>query len=261
MSVTASLVSGQSPQLVQVVVDEAPLGEQWELTGSTAAGYTWVVPGGRGVGDGGQLIRVDNRFPGNVAVTYRFSSESTVETAAPIIVPFAKDLVLQSLDGQRTVTVDLLKGSLELELPTNVSAYRVAGRSRPVLRYDVIGDVASTFRVLVPLAESSRFRELLAAGAPILYRVGVEIVDLDPVAVIGVMSVNSPIVHQARAMRVWELGYTIVDDPFADVPLGAFSWDVFDEALNGTSWDDGFDQTFETLTWDQFDTYDWGVLL
>jgi len=50
-----------------------------------------------------------------------------------------------------------------------------------------------------------------------------------------------------------------VDDPFADVRLGAFSWADFDAAFAGRPWSD-FDARFEGMSWAEFDTVDWSVV-
>lgn len=257
MTVTATLVGGQNPQLVQIVVDEAPDGETWTLTG-TAGDYTWQVPGGAGIGDGDQVVRVDNRTPGNLPIVYTFTAESGAESSSPITVTFARDMVLQSMDGQITLQLELLDESLDTELPVNGARFRVPGRPRPVVRYDVTGDVIGQFRVMVPVADSNTFRQLFASGAPILYRLGVSIMDLDLVSTITITSITSR-AHQTGNLRVWNLGYELVDDPFADVPLGAFTWDYVDDALAALDWDDS-DAFFTGTTWDEIDRYDWSTL-
>lgn len=286
MSVVASLVSGQAPQLVQVVVDGVPEGEAWELTGHVGelapgllpgagvvpgagtivtdsvfedAGYSWVVPGGSGVGDGGQVVLVDNRSPGNVPVTYRLTTASGEEDSGSVRVPFRNDIVLQTLDGQATVDLELMAGSLDMSWEPSVSSFRVPGRARPVVRYDVLSDVRSAFVVKVPFDATPELRRVLTSGAPIVYRFGDTSFDLDPVGVAVVRSVESEAFPTAD-MRLWTLGYELVDDPFADVRLGAFSWDSgFDVAFEGRPWSH-FNQAFSGLSWDAFDKSDWSVV-
>jgi hypothetical protein len=284
MSVVASLVPGRSPQLVQIIVDEIPDGASWRLVGHvgeytpglapgldvlpgedtvpadsvfTDGSYSWVVPGGTGVGDGDQVVLVDTRSPGNVPVVYRLEVDEVVESSEPVTVPFQNDIVLQTLDGQKAVDVELLAGSLDVELPTNVATFRVPGRPRPVVRYDVLSDVVSAFVVRVPMGLTSEFRAVIASGAPIVYRFGATSFDLDPVGVVALTSVQGdpyPTVEQ----RWWTLGYVLTDDPFADVRLGAFTWvDGFDAAFEGRPWTD-LDEAFTGLEWDAFDTADWG---
>jgi hypothetical protein len=79
------------------------------------------------------------------------------------------------------------------------------------------------------------------------------------VSVLQITSVRSPRVYQHLGMRVWTLGYEIVDDPYADVRLGAFTWDDFRDAFEGRSWDD-FRVAFAGQSWDNFATADWSVV-
>lgn len=285
MTVVASLVSGQSPQLVQIVVDDIPEGEVWELTGHVGeltpgllvgpdvllgedtllaesvfedSGYSWVVPGGSGVGDGGQVVLVDNRSPGNVPVTYRLTTTAAREQSSAVTVPFRNDLVLQTLDGQATVDLELMAGSLEMSWEPNVSSFRVPGRPRPVVRYDVLSDVKSQFVVKVPFDATPELRKVLTSGAPIVYRFGDTSFDLDPVGVVIVRSVDSEPFPTAD-MRFWTLGYELIDDPVSDVRLGAHSWSAFNAAFEGRPWSD-FNETFAGRTWAEFNTTDWAAV-
>jgi hypothetical protein len=283
--ITASLVSGPAPQRVQIVIDEAPAGERWtvvgrigEFTGGlapsvdlapseslapsssefVAGGYSWVPPGGTGIGDGDQVVLTDNRAPGNVPVVYSLVTEAGEEYSETlrVVFPAGRDTVLQSGDGQRSLAVSLLAGSDGIELPTNVASFRIPGRARPVVRYDVLGDVVSTMNVLVPIEEKTPFRELLGPGEPIIYRLGAERGDLDRVAVIQILGVVSTRLWQQRGLREWQLAYQIIDDPWADVRLGAFSWADFNAAFAGRSWAD-FNGAFTGADWAAFNRTDW----
>lgn len=285
MSVVASLVSGQSPQLVQIVLDDIPVGVSWRLTGHVgdltlgllpgsglvpgvgvvpadsvfeSAGYSWAVPGGSGVGDGGQVVLVDNRSPGNVPFIYRLTTDVGVESSGSVMVPFSSDIVLQTLDGQATVDLDLMAGSLGMAWEPAVASFRVPGRRRPVVRYDVLGDGGSAFVLKVPFSATADLRRVLTSGAPIVYRFGDTSFDLDPVGVVSVRSVESEAFPTAD-MRMWTLGYELIDDPFVDVRLGAFTWDSgFDAAFVDRPWNE-FDSAFVGLDWDAFDQVDWEV--
>lgn len=253
--ITAALIGGQSPQLVQIIISATPDGEPWTLTGH-AGDYTWDVPGGTGVGDGEQLSLTDNLAPGNREIVYTLVSTSGEESSDPLTVPFATDLVLQSLNGQFSLAVDLLQGSLEFEHPTNMATFRVPRRARPVVRYDVLGDVVSAFNIRVDVADTPALRTILKSGEPVVYRCGAEIVDLDPVGVIAITSVTSPRVYTAHGHRIWNLGYELVDHPNLDRRLGAFSWDFVDGVLEERDWDE-FDTLMSGLSWNEFDVLDW----
>lgn len=255
--ITASLIGGVAPQNVQIVVDTTPAGVLWTLTGSTG-GHSWTVPSGMGIGDGQQLALVDNRAPGNVPVVYTFATGSTSESSLPVIVPFSGDFVLQTLTGSRSLTLRLLKGSLETHKRSGQESYRVAGRRRPVVRYDVTGDVEGTLVLLVEAHQMSDFDDMLASGEPLLYRLGTEIMDLAPVAVFTYGDVVS-VAYPSALVRAWSMPYAIVDDPYLDVRLGGFAWDFFDEVWETQPWD-VFDAQIAGVSWDDFDTFDWSTL-
>lgn len=255
--ITAALVGGGSPQRVQLIVDATPDGELWTLTGSDGT-HTWSVPGGAGVGDGDQLTLTDNRGPGNRAIVYTFASASVTESSDPIVIPFDGDFVLQSLNGQRSLTVGLLRGSLDVALEVSQGRFRIPGRPRPVVRYAATGDLEGTFSLLVSTAQSAEFLDLLASGEPLLYRSGAVIFDLPPV---GVFAYGNPsaVGYQPSGLRVWTMPYVLVDDPYMEERLGAFSWDFFDETNDARDWD-AFDALFAASSWNQFDTVDWSTL-
>ena len=255
--ITANLIGGGSPQVVQIVVDATPVGAPWTLTGA-AGDWVWTVPGGEGIGDGAQLTLTDNRAPGNVPIVYTFTAGAASQSSVPLPVPFPGDFVLQSLTGSRALTLGLLKGSLEIQLRSRQARFDVAGRRRPVVRHDVTGDVEGTLVLLVPIAETRDFFEMLETGEPLVYRLGTQVMDLDPVGVFTYGDLAS-VPYQARGLRAWSMAYALIDDPYLDVRLGAFSWDDFEAAWAGKTWNE-FDTRVAGLTWDQFDAFDWSTL-
>lgn len=270
--ITADLIGAGLTPMVQIVVSATPTGEAWEVIGSTVDGYTWTVPGGRGVGDGGQLTLVDNRSPLNVPVTYAFSSVSVMNVSAPVVVPvippalFAPgggSMVLQSLDGQKSVVVGVLKGSLEVHVPAVRARFSVPGRRRPVVRYGVSGDREGTLRLLVLGEDETRFEALFESGEPLLWRCTGPVFDLPAVAVFDFDTLTAE-AFVVRKARVWSFPYVPVDDPFMDQRLGAFTWDFIDALqVDGvTVIRDGvaMEAAFAGLTWDQADAFDWSVL-
>ena len=286
MSVVASLVPGQSYK-TQIVVDEIPDGVSWRLVGHvggytvgltpsvdlapsvslapsdsvfTPGSYSWVVPGGFGVGDGGQVVLVDSRSPGNVPVVYTLETDAGEESSSPVVVPFRNDIVLQTLDGLASVDVELMAGSLGMEWEPQVAQFRIPGRARPVVRYDVLSDTSAGLVLKVPMGETSALRRVLASGRPIVYRFGAQegSYDLDPAGVIAVSSVTSEPVPTAD-LRFWSLGYTLIDDPDFDVRLGAFTWADFNAAFAGRTWAD-FNAAFAGSTWADFNRADWTVV-
>jgi len=252
--ITVSLVGGGVPRTVQIVVDTTPAGVPWTLTGSTGT-FTWTVSGGTGVGNGQQLIRSDVRTPGNTPITYTFTAGAVVQTSAPITVPMPGDFVLQSLDGSRSLVLGLLNGSLDTEFQDRSERFDVAGRSRRVVRYDVASALEGSLRLRVPTVDTAAFLAMFAPGEPLVYRLGVPIIDMAPVAVFAWANPSS-VAYWAWAFRVWVLGYEVIDDPLIGVALAGFSWDAVDVALAAYTWND-FDARMSGMTWDAFDGFDW----
>jgi hypothetical protein len=255
MTTTASLVGASDPKLVQIVVSATTLGVAWTVKGS-AGGYEWIVPGGQGVGDGGQLVLADNRGPVNVPITYSYVAGST-QTAAPVTRALTGDIVLQSLDGQRTVIADLMNDTKDTELEIRNAVFSVPGRRRPVVRYSMTGGGGGTLVVRVPTAQAGAFDDLMSDGAPLIWLMSGTIFDFDPVApfiVTGAKSNGIPEIGK----REWMLPYLLVDDPFMDTRLGVYTWDAgFDAELAGRTWNTFDSPNMAGRSWNQFDTLDW----
>jgi len=283
MSVTVSVLPGASYK-VQIVVDEIPDGAAWQVTGRvgsyvpglapgsglapsetlapagsvfTPGEWSWTVPGGYGIGDGGQVVLTDIRSPGNVPVVYELTLDGMSQASNVVTVPFQNDIVLQTGDGLAAVDVVLLAESLGLGWEPQVAQFRVPGREKPVARYDVLGVGGAQFRIRVPMGQTKALHRVLSSGGPIVYRFGAAegSYDLDPVGVVLVGAVSSEAVPTAD-LRFWTLGYTPVDDPFAGIRLGASPWDEFDTAFTGDPWDH-LEQMFLGLDWDTFDRQVW----
>lgn len=257
MAITATLVGGQSPQLVQIVVSATTAGVAWVVTGS-AGGATWTVPGGVGVGDGQQLVLVDNRAPLNTPAVYTYTpATGSPQVSAPVEATSEFAVVLQSLDGQTTVGVDLLDDSDAIEWAPMQALFYVPGRENPVMRYDVTSGTAGALRVGMDKSSTAAFRALAVPGAPVLVRRQDMDDDMPLVFVAAFTSFRGRLAHDI-GYRQWALPFVTVDDPFLDARLGAFSWTSgFDAEMAGRSWDQFDSPTMVGRTWDQFDTLDW----
>lgn len=257
MAITVSLVGSAQPQLVQIVVSATTSGAAWTVTG-TAGGLTWTVPGARGVGDGLQLVLSDNRAPLNVPITYRFVSTAT-QTASPITrTQTTGDAVLQSLDGQRSVVVNLQDGTQNEELKTALSLFEIPNRRRPVARYAATSDVYGTIIARTPLSASAAVDGLLASGEPVLCLLTAPALDLPLTSVIGFTGVSST-ASLPGGFREWQFPYVTLDDPFMDTRLGAFTWAYIEGKLAGRTWAQIRSQ-FSGVTWGAIDRYNWGAL-
>lgn len=259
--ITLTLVGSGDPKDVQIVISAIAAGTPWRLTGH-AGDWSWTVPGGEGVGDGGQLVLLDNRAPGNQVVTYQIDRGGIVETSAPLNIPMTAEMILQSPDGSRVVPVGFLKGSGDTKRSSNQARFRVSGRRRPVVRYDVTGDIEGEFKLLVDMPNSAAFEELISTGEPLVYRMGKPVADLPPVAIFAYGELASearPYLKNGAGVRLWTMPYALVDDPILDVRLGSESWDDIDAAMVDSTWNQ-VDTRFAAFTWDEMDRFDWSTV-
>lgn len=259
--ISATLVGSSTPKEVQIVIPSIPPGARWRLTGHTAD-WEWVVPGGEGVGDGGQVALLDNRAPGNQPTIYLLSYADVTVESNEIVVPMEHEMILQSGDGTHIVPVRFLKGAGDTRRTTNQALFRVARRRRPVVRHDVTGDIEGMFRFLVDMRLSSEFEALIESGEPIYYRVGQRMADLPPVACFAFWDPESvALLDRSRpgeGHRLWEMQFALVDDPVLDVRLGSASWDEIETITAGVTWDE-IEARFAGLTWDEIDRLDWST--
>lgn len=260
--ITVSLVGAGTPALVQIVLSATPDGAEWTLTGASD-GFAWTVPGGMGTGDGAQLALVDNRAPLNVPVSYTLSWGGGSEVSAPITVPGGSgDMVLQSLDGQKTVSVALMDGTQALTMDTALSLFGVPGRRTPVSRYSVTSLPRGTFIARADVSQTADLDALLAPGEPILVRLTAPAFELPLVQVVHITGLSAA-GFLVGLFRHWELPYVPVDDPFMDQRLGAFTWDFIDALqVSGSTVvrnGDDMETLLAGLTWAQIDALDWSV--
>lgn len=260
--ITASLVGAQTPPLVQIIISETPAGEEWELIGTDGV-HTWTVPGGKGVGDGEQLTLSDNRSPGNRPITYVLMTIFGNESAAPITVPFPTSLAIQSLDGSKSINVEIAGSTLTATNAAQQELYRIPGRRRPAVRYAPTGDTQGSLAFWYPVAQSEDVRELFESGEPLIYRSGDVIDDLEPVGVFVYGDIDSEAISNL-GLRRWVFSYVLIDDPYLDMRLGAFSWYYIDSlqvASSGEILRDGvaMEELLAGLTWNQIDALDWSV--
>lgn len=260
--IAATLVGGKTPPLVRLVVSAAPSGQSWTMVG-TDGSIMWVVPGGEGVGQGEQLTLFDNRSTGNRPITYALIVDgATTDESDPIVVPFSAPIVIQSLDGQRAIGVKYAGHELPIDLTSGQVSFSVPGRARPAVRYGATSDVSGRLRFWLPVSETENVRALFRPGEVLLFRTDGSLDDLPPVAAFAFGDVTS-VARSGLGRRLWQFPFTIVDDPYLDQRLGAFTWDFIDalQVQGSTVIRDGdaFEQMLAGLTWDQIDALDWSV--
>ena len=254
--ITVGLVGGGDPPDVQIVIDSVADGAAWRVTG-TAGDWSWTVPGGEGVGDGGQVVLLDNRAPGNVEVVYQVEVGGVVDSAVPVTVPMSSGMVIQTLDGSLAVPCELLVPSGDVTRRSRQALFDVAGRTNPVVRRDRSGGIEGTLSIEVKMSQTERLYALLDEGEPLVYRLGSNAKDVRPVAVFAYGDVSSEALpHTWDGLRFWDIPYRIVDDPILDLRFGSPAWDAVNALLADLTWDD-FDARFGGVSWDELDRLDW----
>lgn len=262
VTITAGLVSAQSPPPVQVVLDGIPSGQAFEVFGVSQGGGMWAVAGGVGGYPGGQLVLVDKWSATNVPIWYRVETGGVAYETPNLTVPAPPNL-LQSLNGDVRVDFAWLPNRLPLDLDSNVATYAVPGRPRPPARTAPGGDGGGELKIRTSAGQSERLRALLSLGEVVVLRTSdTGGLDLPPSGLLLITRATSQLSFDVRDVehaRTWTLAYTWADNPRPGASLSAWSWDDFDAAMADRTWDD-FDALFALSSWDDFDTYPWGQL-
>lgn len=262
-ALTATLLGGDAPRRVQLVLAGTTAGQRYVVTGS-AAGTTWQVPGGGGVSTGAQVLLVDTRCPLNVAVTYTATVAGSTLSASPVTVSYGARALIQSLDGLTVIPVAVGDNADPRELDQRAITFSVPGRRRPPVRIAVGGDGGGTL-MLDTVGQATRsLEDLILTGAPMVLRTdGTVLPYRDAVEILLPQSASHQIWGASQQLgdkRRWSLPYILLDDPEPDTVLGGFTWNDVDEAIGSTrTWDD-LDTVLTGLTWDQVDAYDWSQL-
>lgn len=261
ISITATLLSG-SPAPVQVVVTGVPVGESFEVRGQLGM-VSWPVPGGRGVGDGSQLVLVDSRAPLRAAVTYTVTAGAESASSLPVTVPYPEKYVIQSLDGRQKVDFVWRDNGMPRDPFIDNAAFAVPGRRRPPIRFAPGGDGTGSLEIRVDRANGEVLHEMLMDGRPMVVRTDGQVRDLKAVDVIMITASPNVLFEGdggISTQRVWSLSYLLVDDPEPDVILAAATWGDFNDIYAGMTWAE-FNTEWAGQTWADFNAYDWAQRL
>ena len=268
MSVTieTSLVPAGTPEPVQLVIEGIPSGAPYTVTG-IVDGSSWPVPGGVGVGTGGQVVLIDNRGALNAPVRYRVITGGRAWDSAAVTVPYEGGRwVLQSLDGDAALDFVWQANGLPQERVVRAAAFEVPGRARPPMRTAPGGDGGGSLRVRTTRAGSAEMASMLRKGRPVVLRTDGAARDWPAVELLLITDASSalweaydPATGGMSTDRVWSLSYILVDDPQPSAVLSAFTWEDFDDAMSTRTWAQ-FDTLFAGSTWDDLDTYPWTQL-
>jgi hypothetical protein len=262
--VTATLLTGDAPRQVRIVVTGLTAGQQVSVSAVTAYGAGLAVPGGTLVSDGSQLALIDNRSPLNTPVRYEVVVDGVAYSSNEVTVDYpVGQHLLQSLDGRTVVRFVWRDNALPRD-PTFASVtFDVPGRRRPPARFVPGGDGGGELSIRTDRANGDKLRALLREGRPLVVRTDGAVRDFPAVELVLPERAPNDLWGGGGGVstdRVWNISYVLVDDPEPGTPLSAATWDDFDAAWAGSTWDD-FDAYYAGLTWDDFDTQDYGDLV
>jgi len=221
LAITAALVGADTqPRPVQVNITGLTIGQTYVVTASSG---TWsrIVQGGEGTATATQLVLIDVATPLNAALTYTVVHDSVTVDSSPVTVTYsAGDSLLQSLDGTVIAGFRWAPNDDPRAQEPRVAFYRPAGRSRPIMHYDVAGDESGTIVAETLGTDTDALREIVRQGAPVLMRItpGATVIDIDPVEVIGISAAPRVLRDLPTGPRQWSLEYTLVSDE-DDTPL------------------------------------------
>lgn len=238
VTLTATLLSGATPQPVQVVLGGLTVGDSYEVVGTTAAdGAQWSVSGGRGVATSTQVLLVDNRTALNTPIVYSAVVNGATVTAAAVPVAHDGVAVLQTIDGLTVVNVEIASVTEPRSAPTRSSTFEVAGRRDPASRLDVPGSYEYKWELETQGVDSAIMRAILESGAPVVRRTTPGLRDLDTVILGLVTSWSDELLTVGGdTWRRWSLTVREIADPQPSTPLIAFTWADFDAATADRVW-------------------------
>ena len=256
LAITAALVGAATqPRPVQVNITGMTIGQTYVVTASSG---TWsrVVQGGEGTATATQVLLIDVATPLNAAITYTVVHVSTTVASSPVTVAYAAgQSLLQSLDGTVTARFKWMDNADPREQDPRVAFYRPAGRSRPIMHYDVAGDESGEIVARTEVADGVALRELIRQGAPVLLRSDVGMRDIDPVEVLGIRSAPRVLIPPFGGRREWSLSYTLVSDE-DDTPLVMVTLDHLNTYYAGQTLAD-INTQWAGLTFADMNAFDW----
>ena len=235
VTLTATLLTASNPRPVQVVLNGTTAGQSYVITGTTADGSSWAIPGGTGTSAGVQVVVTDNRSALNVAITYQAVVDGVTYTATPVTVTWAGVGVLQTLDGQTIVNIQVASLTEPRKRKIRGTIFEVAGRSAPAARLDVLGTAEYTWMLDTASTDTPIMEAILESGGPVVRRLTPGMRDLKTV-VLGVFSTTDPVdelvTQGIDTWRRWTMTVREINDPQPSTAVSAYVWDDFDTAMN-----------------------------
>ncbi|WP_062516492.1 hypothetical protein [Demequina gelatinilytica] len=257
VAISASILSGDAPAPVQVVLTGMTAGDAYTVHG-TYGGFSWPVPGGVGTSDGNQLVLIDNRAPFNGDIVYTVTIDGDVTSSSAIMLDVDAYSMLQTLDGAQRAVVEIADPEDAREYDHDVTLVKVAGRRDPVARVDVTSTASMKWSLEAEGEESAALKAVLEDNSVLVRRNTVDLRDIPPVEIVVVTKHRDQLIGAVGTLRLFELDVQAIGDPEPGTPLAVFDWDDFDAAWSAASWDD-FDAAWSGADWDDFDRYDYGA--
>lgn len=264
VTVSASTAGVMVPPVVQVVVEGLTVGAVASVVARTG-GSSRVVRGRSWVASSSQLVVVDELAAINAATVYEVRvGGALAATSAPVVVPFAGDYLLQSVDGSVSLApVSWRRNGLPRSVRVDQHLTYVPGRPRPVLRFAAAGGVSGAWEVRTDRAGSRVMEALLGAGAPLVLRTDGQRRDLDAVMVVALTAGDSqtwdaiePGTGRLSDHRVWQVSWVDIDDPLIDVASSGDTFADVDAAHAGSTFAD-LDAAYAGSTFGDWNRTDW----
>lgn len=256
LEISASVVGTSDPRTVQVVASGLTVGEAYEIRGSWAGG-SWMVRGGVGVATEAQVILGDAATPVNTDVTYAVLHAGQAAASSPLVVEYAGQYVLQTLDAQTALAFEGRDNAMPRQVGIRQALFFVAGRPDPVVLYDTATLDSGSWDIITTPEQSRTLRTLLTVGAPLILRTDGNVRDLAAVEYVIITAASSTLLGDEDD-RVWVLAYQVIDDPEPGTVVSTSTWTQFDGAYDGLTWNT-FNTEWAGLTWDDFDVEDWAT--
>ena len=237
VTLTAVLLTASNPQPVQITLNGTTAGQAYAITGTTADGASWTIPGGAGVSAGTQVVVTDNRSALNVPITYQVVVAGATYTAAPVTVSWSGVGVLQTLDGQTVVGIEVASVTEPRKFSTRGTVFEIAGRADPAARLDVAGSAAYEWLIDTESTDTDLMTSILAAGLPVVRRLVPGMRDLKAV-VIGIVTgwSDTLLTEGGDTWRRFQISIREISDPQPSAIIAAYVWDDFDTAMASRVW-------------------------
>lgn len=233
VTLTAALLTASNPQPVQITLNGTTAGQAYAITGTTADGATWSIPGGAGVSAGSQIVVTDNRSALNVPITYQAVVAGVTYAATPVTVTWSGVGVIQTLDGQTIVDIEVASVTEPRKFATRGSVFEIAGRADPAARLDVAGSASFEWLIDTESTDTDLMTSILASGLPVVRRLAPGMRDLKTV-VIGIVTGWSDqlLTEGGDTWRRFSISVREIADPQPSAVIAAYVWDDFDTAMN-----------------------------